>query len=118
MHEPRLSEQITSLHQVLSDTRKRELHWTETGTEGTYTSTVGRESALLFRGDDGLIVLQFMTSDRPDWTVRLSQLGDEAHPTDEETVRDGLLSLLFDKVEDLTHPERSQNSMARFTRKE
>jgi hypothetical protein len=114
---PKVRDQLQAIRQVLFETRKRELEWSETGTEGQFTSRVGRDQALLGRDDDGVVVLQFMTEGRPDFTVRLEQLGPDAQATDEELSRDGLLELLLNNVENQVHPHGGENAMSRFTQR-
>ena len=116
MREPRVKEQIASLRQMLSETNKGELEWAETGSERVYTCVVGSNEALLERDEDSLIVLRFMTKDRPDWTVRLRQLAPGADPSEEETSRDALLALLFDRVELRVNPDGGGSAMTNFFR--
>lgn len=116
VREPRVREQITSLKQMLAETDKGELEWAETGSEGVYTSIVGSNEALLERDEDGLIVLRFMTRDRPDWTVKLCQLAPGADPSEEEVSRDAFLALLFDRVEMRVNPGGGGNAMSSFLR--
>lgn len=118
MPEPKIREQLSAIRQVIADTRKGELSWTATGRENFFASRVGRDQSLLGREDDGLIEIQFMTDDRPEFTVRLAQLGASAEPTNDELSRDGLLSLLFDEVQRYVNPGDGENAMRRFTQRE
>jgi len=113
MREPKLRDQIQSVRQILADTRKGELRWTETGERESYKAIRQHDGAQLERDDDGMLVIRFMTDDRPDWAVTIRQLGGDAEPTIDEDARDGLLLLLWDAVEKQLGPEHT-DSMLRF----
>jgi len=114
MREPKLRDQINSIRHLLADTRKGNLEWQMTGVEDSYNALRGDDSAVVEKDAEGLVVLRFMTVDRPEWAVTLRQLGLEAEPSMEEENRDAMLSLLWQAVSSQLE-EKQSDSMNRFT---